>query len=102
MELPVIPMSFEAYEVMERPFGWKVEYWDSHARLSPRAIGVTTKVNLSRRNLSHNYILVPVSSDDREAMIAGSAKGNYTGDFGESYYRSTFTRMASGIGYPAS
>jgi GNAT superfamily N-acetyltransferase len=71
MELPVIPMSFEAYEVMERPFGWKVEYWDGHARLSPRTIGVTTKVNLSPRNLSHNYILVPVSSGDREAMIAG-------------------------------
>jgi GNAT superfamily N-acetyltransferase len=71
MELPVIPMSFEAYEVMERPFGWKVEYWDGHARLSPRAIGVTTKVNLSLRNSSHNYILVPVCPDDREAMITG-------------------------------
>jgi GNAT superfamily N-acetyltransferase len=71
MERPVIPMSFAEYEVMERPFGWKVEYWDGHARLSPRAIGVTTKLKLCPRNLPHHHRLVPVSAVDREQMMAG-------------------------------
>jgi GNAT superfamily N-acetyltransferase len=71
MELPVIPMSFAAYEVMERPFGWKVEYWDGHAHLSPRSIGVTTKVNLSPREVTHPHNLVPVSADYYDRMMAG-------------------------------
>jgi GNAT superfamily N-acetyltransferase len=71
MEQLVIPMSFEEFEVMEHPFGWKVEYWDAHARLTPRSIGVTTKLNLCPRHAPHNYVLVPVSPDYRERMIAG-------------------------------
>jgi GNAT superfamily N-acetyltransferase len=93
MERPVIPMSFEEYEVMERPFGWKVEYWDGHARLSPRAIGVRTKINLCPRNLPHqrlispNHRLVPVSPDYREQMMAG--------------YFETFSESIEFCGWPA-
>ncbi len=71
MELPVIPMSFEEYDIMERPFGWKVEYWDGHARLTPRGFGVSTKINLSPRHFSHNHRLVPVSPDDRDRILIG-------------------------------
>jgi GNAT superfamily N-acetyltransferase len=71
MELPVIPMSVEDYDALENPFGWKVEYWDGHAHLSPRSIGVTTRINLTPRNSSHHYSLVPVSPEDRDRMIAG-------------------------------
>jgi GNAT superfamily N-acetyltransferase len=87
MERPVIPMSFEAYEVMERPFGWKVEYWDGHARLSPRSIGVTTKLNLSSRNLSYNHNLVPVSPDYRDRMMTG--------------YLETFSESVEFCGWPS-
>jgi GNAT superfamily N-acetyltransferase len=66
----VIPMSFEEFEVMEQPFGWKVEYWDDHARLTPRSIGVTTKIKLSLRH-AHSPVLVPVSPTDRDRLIAG-------------------------------
>jgi GNAT superfamily N-acetyltransferase len=71
MERPVIPMSFEEFDVMERPFGWKVEYWDGHARLTPRSMGVTTKINLAPRHFSHSHRLIPVGPDYREQIIAG-------------------------------
>jgi GNAT superfamily N-acetyltransferase len=71
MELPAIPMSVADYEVLEHPFGWKVEYWDGHARLSPRSIGVTTKINLTPRNSSHPYDLVSVTAEDRDRLISG-------------------------------
>jgi GNAT superfamily N-acetyltransferase len=71
MDLPVIPMSFEEFDLMERPFGWKVEYWDGHAHLTPRSMGVTTKINLASRHFSHSHQLVPVTPDYRKQMIAG-------------------------------
>ncbi len=71
VELPVIPMSFEEYDLMENPYGWKVEYWDGHARLTPRSIGVTTKIQLTPRHFPHNHRIIPVSPDYREQMLAG-------------------------------
>jgi GNAT superfamily N-acetyltransferase len=67
----VNPMSFEEFEVMEQPFGWKVEYWDGHARLTPRSIGVTTRIKLSPRHSASGHRLVPVSPEYRDRMIAG-------------------------------
>ncbi len=83
----MIPMSFEAYEVMERPFGWKVEYWDGHARLSPRSIGVTTKINLTPRNFSHHHTLIPVRPDYHDQMMAG--------------YLETFSASVEFCGWPS-
>jgi GNAT superfamily N-acetyltransferase len=71
MELPVIPMSFEDYDLLENPFGWKVEYWDGHAHLTPRSVGVTTRINLAPRYSSHPYGLVPVTAEDRDRMMVG-------------------------------
>ena len=71
MEQPIIPMSFEEFDRMESPFGWKVEYWDGCARLTPRSVGVKTTINLVTRPLSpHPYTLIPVSPDDRDRMLA--------------------------------
>ena len=70
MKQPIIPMSFEAFDRMERPFGWKVEYWDGCARLTPRSLGVNTIIDLIPRPLSHPYTLIPVSPDDRDRMLA--------------------------------
>ncbi len=64
-------MSFEEFDAMERPFGWKVEYWDGHAYLTPRGLGVNTKINLSPRHFAHSHTLVPVTSGDRDRMLAG-------------------------------
>jgi GNAT superfamily N-acetyltransferase len=79
MERPVMPMSWDEYEVLEHPFGWKVEYWDGHAHLTPRSIGVRTQITLSPRNLHHQHHLIPAHSDYREQMMAG-----YCEAFGDS------------------
>ncbi|MEM9905901.1 MAG: GNAT family N-acetyltransferase [Cyanobacteria bacterium P01_D01_bin.44] len=69
-------MTFAEYEVLERPFGWKVEYWDGQARLTPRSIGVTTRIALIPRALSQLFTawqdtLVSVDSAYTAQMIAG-------------------------------
>jgi GNAT superfamily N-acetyltransferase len=66
-----IPMSWEEFEVMEHPFGWKVEYWDGQTRLTPRSMGVTTRIDLSPRALQQNYTLIPAHPDYSEQLIAG-------------------------------
>lgn len=75
MDLPVIPMSVEEFEVMEQPFGWKVEYWDGKAHLTPRSIGVTTKLQLTDRSTQNSapfpYQLLPVTAESRQAMLDG-------------------------------
>jgi GNAT superfamily N-acetyltransferase len=71
MELPIIPMSYEDFDVMERPFGWKVEYWEGHAHLTPRGMGVKTKINLVPRQFSPTHPIVPVTPDDRDRILAG-------------------------------
>lgn len=67
-----IPMSFADYELLEKPFGWKVEYWDGQARFTPRGIGVKTRIDLtadclSRQSMQHT--LIPVDSTYTEQMI---------------------------------
>jgi GNAT superfamily N-acetyltransferase len=71
MERKTIPMSWAEFEVMEHPFGWKVEYWDGLARLTPRGIGVTTKLDLRSHFLEPHHTLIPVHFSYTEEMIAG-------------------------------
>lgn len=66
-----IPMSFTEYELLQRPFGWKVEYWDGQARLTPREIGVTTRIELAPRAVQQNHTLISVHPSYAEEMIAG-------------------------------
>jgi hypothetical protein len=66
-----IPMSWAEYELMEHPFGWKVEYWDGLARLTPRSMGITTRIALSPRPPQQDYTLIPVHPDHTEQLIAG-------------------------------
>ncbi len=71
MERPIISMSYEDFDVMEQPFGWKVEYWDGYARLTPHGMGVKTKINLIPRSFSPTHPIVPVTPDDRDRILTG-------------------------------
>ena len=67
-------MSFAEYEVLEQPFGWKVEYWDGQARFTPRGIGVTTRIDLIDNSLLwqstiQQHTLIPADSTYAEQMI---------------------------------
>jgi GNAT superfamily N-acetyltransferase len=71
MKRKSIPMSFAEYEALERPFGWKVEYWDGQAHLTPREVCVTTRIDLLPRSLMQNYALIPAHPNFTEQMIGG-------------------------------
>ena len=45
MDCPKIQMSYDEFQTIERLLGWKTEYWDGYARLTPRRIGVDTRLN---------------------------------------------------------
>lgn len=71
-----IPMSVAEYEVMAYPFGWKAEYWDGQARLTPREMGVTTRIDLTPRALTQTSTeqqrtLIPAEATYADQMIAG-------------------------------
>lgn len=77
MKRPSIPMSFEEYEIVEHPFGWKTEYWGGQAHFTPREMGVDTTLDLSAFDLSQRqanaqpYVLLPVEESFTEQMING-------------------------------
>ncbi len=71
MKRKSIAMSYAEYEVLEHPFGWKVEYWDGQAHLTPREAGVHTCIGLLHRPFSQNHTLIPVHPTFTEQMIAG-------------------------------
>jgi Acetyltransferase (GNAT) family len=71
MKSKSIPMSFAEYEIMEHPFGWKVEYWDGQAHLTPREVGVKTRIALSPGALQKKHALIPVHPSYTEQMITG-------------------------------
>ncbi len=81
MDCPRIPMSFAAFETIERLLGWKTEYWDGYARFTPRGMGVETRLSfesvseLSHFELSHTapkeFTLITPTPDDTQKMIDG-------------------------------
>jgi GNAT superfamily N-acetyltransferase len=73
MKRKTIPMSFAEYEVLAYPFGWKAEYWDGQAHLTPREMGVTTRLDLMPRQQTtlQQHILVQADSTYTDQMIAG-------------------------------
>ncbi len=46
MDCPKIPMSYDEFDTMEHLLGWKTEYWDGCAHLSPREMGIETRLAL--------------------------------------------------------
>ena len=62
-------MSFEEFDKIEHPFGWKVEYWDGQAVLTPRDIHVKTKLSLTKRSLSHHFKLKQTNPNLKRQMI---------------------------------
>lgn len=63
-------MSFKEYELMPHPFGWKVEYWDGNAHLTPRYYGVKTKLALQHRAINESWRIVPANIAFKEQAIA--------------------------------
>jgi N-acetylglutamate synthase-like GNAT family acetyltransferase len=73
MKSKEIEMSIEEFHLMEHPFGWKEEYWDGKAHLTPREHIVTTKLDITKRTNNNkntnNFNLVPIAESYKAQMI---------------------------------
>ena len=69
MKSKPIPMSVEEFEIMSYPFGWKAEYWDNNAHLSPREYIVKTRVVLEHHPLVPSFNPMPADPSFKEQMI---------------------------------
>lgn len=61
-------MSVDEYHLAEFPFGWKAEYWDGHARISPRHNGVFVKVSIVPRKIESIAEIKPLSAINFEDL----------------------------------
>jgi GNAT superfamily N-acetyltransferase len=64
-----IPISIEEFELMEHPFGWKAEYFNGKAHLTPREYLVRTKLTLIPQEIATSCQIVPVDPVLQEQTI---------------------------------
>jgi hypothetical protein len=73
--LPVLPMSIDAFHVMDHRLGWKHEYWDGAARLSCQHTAVAAlELQLSSHNdgsvqIGSGYRLSKLTVEDASELI---------------------------------
>jgi hypothetical protein len=66
-----IAMTIEEFEIMPRKLGWKYEYWDGQAHISPRHYAVTTSVEIRPRPIKVPCKLRAVERKDEPQLISG-------------------------------
>lgn len=65
-----ISMTIEEFETMPRKLGWKYEYWNGQAHISPRHHAVTTSVEIRPRPLKAPCTLRAVEQKDEPHLIS--------------------------------
>lgn len=63
-----IPMTIEEFELAEFPFGWKDEYCDGFAYLTPREHGVLMKTAVQSRQTQPAVVINPIESATFEEL----------------------------------
>ncbi len=64
-----VPMSVEEFKMMPYPFGWKAEYWDNQAHLTPREYIVETKLDLEPRASTKSFNLMFADPSFKDQMV---------------------------------
>lgn len=85
-------MSFEEWKDMPRRFGWKHEYWDGHARLSPRSTLVYMRRALDPQE-------APPIHETPEGCRLRSVEGSDAKDL-EALYVASFENTVEFFGLP--
>lgn len=63
MKSPKIPMTTEEFDLLEWKFGWKHDYWDGHAHISPRPHGIVVKIPVKKQNVKSDVEIQIVSEN---------------------------------------
>lgn len=74
------PMLKEAFDLMPRKLGWKHEYWDEQAHISPRWQSVTVTFPVQPRPVRAAGTIRAVAADDEPQLVTG-----YIAAFGDSF-----------------
>ena len=61
-------MSHEEFELMPHPFGWKVEYWDNEAHLTPREVPVHVRLGLKSTKVLNVCEVADIESADADKL----------------------------------
>jgi GNAT superfamily N-acetyltransferase len=69
MKSQSIPMSWDELHRLPRPLGWKVEYWDGHAHLTPRPSSVLTTLAVGPRDVPADVSMRPAAPDDAPRLV---------------------------------
>ncbi len=69
MQRQRISMTFDEYDLLEQPFGYKVEYWDGHTVITPRDNPVTTRLAITTREVNPTCRIVPVDPARQQEMV---------------------------------
>lgn len=62
-------MTIEEFEICEVPFGWKDEYCDGFAYITPRQHGVLMKISVEKRKVESVAELKPISEINNAELI---------------------------------
>ncbi len=63
-----IPMTIEEFEVYQVPFGWKDEYSNGFAYITPREHGVMMKIEITKRQIESQAEIRPISEASFEEL----------------------------------
>lgn len=73
-----LPMTREEFELMPRTLGWKYEYWDGQAHISPRQQVVTTTIEVKPYPVNSPCKLRHVKMNDEQQLVS-----SYISAFGD-------------------
>lgn len=66
-----LPIPFAEFELMPQPFGWKVEYYDDKAHITPRENVIKTNLNIQAGVIKTANIIQTVDFQYKQEMIEG-------------------------------
>ena len=69
MQRQHLPMAFDAFERLLRKPGWKYEYFNGEAILSPKSLFVVTTVAVESRTVRSRFLLRSAIPDDEGQLI---------------------------------
>ncbi|MCP5107494.1 MAG: GNAT family N-acetyltransferase [bacterium] len=65
-----LPMTRAEFDLLPRKLGWKYEYWDKHAHISPEHHVVKTLIEVKPHHVNSSYKLRQVEPNDEAQLVS--------------------------------